>query len=272
MLNPVLKREIKSLFRSKKFFIGTGIYLLLLISSVNMIVANMQSSYMEPQDFQEVYYFMLGFQVLAIFLIVPATCGGSVSGERERQTLDLLLVTKMTPAQIIRGKIYSSLLTVTLIMLASLPVYGLLYYYGGISVLNFLSGTFYSLVTAVVMASLSVYASARFKRTTVAMVFIYLSVFVYSCVFILIVMLLTLLVGDGLYFLGFTVSFFNPVLNFVSLIDSQMGTDISWDMLSVFDFELENTYIYVWHINLITSAIFVYILNKLSIKAIDPLK
>ncbi len=274
MLNPILKREIKSLFRTPKFFMGAGIYVLLLTAGVNMLTLSIADSYygLMSYEFSATYYLMLGFQILAIVLVVPAVCGGTISGERERQTLDLLLVTKMTPSAIIRGKIYSSLLIVALLIAAALPVYGIIFYFGGLDIVNFVINTFYSFVVAVFVAYLSIFASAKFKKTTTAMVFTYLLMFIYTVVFFVLVMLFVLLVGDNAEILGGIVSFLNPVANFMSLVDSQVGTDVSWELLEAFDLDFENSYVYIWHINLVTSGVIIWILHKLSVRAIDPLK
>lgn len=274
MINPVLKREIKSLLRTPKFFIGISIYLLLLVVCVNMIVLNLQDSYygMEPDSVLGVYYFILSFQVLVLVMVVPSISGGAISNERERQTLDLLLVTKMTPEKIIRGKIYSSLLTVALLMLVTLPVYGILFYYGGVPYWYVIVNALYCMVVAVVIASIAIYASARFKKTTTAMVFTYLSVFIYTCVIVVVIALVAVLINNDFAELMMgAICFFNPIVNFISLLDSQLGTSISWDMLESFDIDLKNSYIYLWHINLITSGLFVWFVNKLSVKAVDPL-
>lgn len=272
MNNPVLKREIKSLLRTPKFLIGISVYLLFLVICVAMIFYNMSfaEGYISPSAVLGLYYFVLSFQIIVLIMVVPAVSGGAISNEREKQTLDLLLVTKMTPSCIILGKLYASLFTVACLLIVTLPVYAMLFYYGGISFGYIFINAVYCMVMAVVIAYVGIFASARFKKTTAAMVFTYISIFVYTCVLFFILMLLAVLLDEK--FIGFIACFFNPVFNVISLIDSQLGFGMTWDMLEAFDVDLQNNYIYAWHINLLTCAVLVRILHILSTKAIDPLK
>lgn len=274
MINPILKREIKSLMRTPKFLIGISVYLFFLVLGVNMILSNMNyMGFIEPESILGLYYAILGVQLFVLVLVVPAVSGGAISNEREKQTLDLLLVTKMTPSKIIKGKIYSSLFTVVCLLIVTLPIYALLFYYGGVPFWYILVNAFYCMLVAVVIAYIAVFASAKFKKTTTAMVFTYLSVFVYTCVVFFLIMLLSIWLGEDTgKCLMFFDCFFNPVFNFVSLIDSQLGMGMTWGVLESFGVDLCNKYIYVWHINILTSAVLVWLLHKLSVKAVDPLK
>src|SRR6185295_9683946 len=70
--------------------------------------------------------------VLLLAFITPALTAGAVSGERERRTLDLLLVTRASPLGLVLGKLAGSLLYVLFLLLAALPAFALVYLYGGV--------------------------------------------------------------------------------------------------------------------------------------------
>ncbi len=53
------------------------------------------------------------------------TDGRSISGERGRQTLELLLSTQATPLQIVTGKLFSSLSHAALLIVSSFPIIAL---------------------------------------------------------------------------------------------------------------------------------------------------
>jgi ABC-type Na+ efflux pump permease subunit len=59
---------------------------------------------------------LLMFELTIITLVVPASIYGAVAGERERATWEALILTPLTPAQIIAGKILWRVLIVALIM------------------------------------------------------------------------------------------------------------------------------------------------------------
>ena len=71
--------------------------------------------------------------------IVPAVTASSISGERERQTLDLMLTTRMSAGQIVGGKLLSALSTLLLLILSSFPAVAMVFVYGGITCRCFLT-------------------------------------------------------------------------------------------------------------------------------------
>lgn len=54
------------------------------------------------------YAYMIMLQFGMLVLVAPAMTAGSISGERERQTLDLLLVTNTGPVKLVLGKLLES--------------------------------------------------------------------------------------------------------------------------------------------------------------------
>ena len=69
-----------------------------------------------------------------LMFIMPALTAGSVSGERERQTLDLMLTTTMKPEDIIIGKLSASFGTMFILIVSSFPLLAVSFVYGGITV------------------------------------------------------------------------------------------------------------------------------------------
>ena len=77
--------------------------------------------------------FVASLEFLMLILIMPAMTAGSISGERERQTLDLMLTTCMTPADIVLGKLEAALGTMFLMVVSSLPILAMVFVYGGVT-------------------------------------------------------------------------------------------------------------------------------------------
>ena len=65
-------------------------------------------------------------QVALIVLLTPGLAAGMIAGETESGSWNLLRVTPMSPAKILRGKLISVLLTLALLLCATLPGYGVI--------------------------------------------------------------------------------------------------------------------------------------------------
>ncbi|HWE63663.1 MAG TPA: ABC transporter permease [Chloroflexota bacterium] len=71
-------------------------------------------------------------QLLLIVFITPATTAAAISGERQRQTLDLLLVTRLSSLGITVGKLLAAIAFDLLLILCSLPIFALVFLFGGV--------------------------------------------------------------------------------------------------------------------------------------------
>ena len=69
----------------------------------------------------QVFRALAGVVMATVALVVPGLVGPTISGERERQTLNLLLVTPLGPARIVLGKLVAALAFVVLLVIACLP-------------------------------------------------------------------------------------------------------------------------------------------------------
>ena len=70
-------------------------------------------------SFMDIYEFVTAIEFILLMFIVPAVTAASISGERERQTLDLMLTTQMTAAQIVTGKLMGALSSLFVLILSS---------------------------------------------------------------------------------------------------------------------------------------------------------
>ena len=60
--------------------------------------------------FMDMYELVATIEFVLLVFLSPAVTAASISGERERQTLDLMLSTQMTAAQVVVGKLMGCLL------------------------------------------------------------------------------------------------------------------------------------------------------------------
>jgi ABC-type transport system involved in multi-copper enzyme maturation permease subunit len=78
-------------------------------------------------------YTLLMVQYAAVLVLTPAFVAGTVAGERERGTLDLLLTTPLRDRDIVLGKLGAGLAQVGGVLLAGLPVLAATLVWGGVS-------------------------------------------------------------------------------------------------------------------------------------------
>ncbi|MFN5623454.1 MAG: ABC transporter permease [Planctomyces sp.] len=73
------------------------------------------------------------FDLWAMLLLLPALTCSAIAGERERQTLGLVLVSRMTPAGIVLEKFLARLLPMAWLLMLTGPLLGITYSMGGFS-------------------------------------------------------------------------------------------------------------------------------------------
>lgn len=114
--------------------------------------------------------------VLLLAFIPASLTAGAISGERERRTLDLMLVTRASTLGLVAGKLAGSVLYVLFLLVASLPAFALVYLFGGVPPVYIMLVLAVGGATAVVHASVGLVLSALLRRTVVASVAAYLVV------------------------------------------------------------------------------------------------
>jgi ABC-2 type transport system permease protein len=104
-------------------------------------------------------------QLSLVSLFAPALAAGSISGERERQTFDVLLVSRLSAAQIVWGKLVASVAFMLLLILSALPLFAAVFLFGGIDFEQFVITQLLTVTTAVSIGAVSLFLSAVFRRT-----------------------------------------------------------------------------------------------------------
>jgi ABC-type transport system involved in multi-copper enzyme maturation permease subunit len=122
----------------------------------------------------QVFRSLAGVVMATVALVVPALVGPTISGERERQTLDLLLVTPLGPGRIVLGKLIAALAFVVLLVIACLPLFSVAFLLGGVGMAEVLEVVAFTLVGAVTIGALSMLVSVLVRRVSSATVVSYL--------------------------------------------------------------------------------------------------
>ena len=176
--NPVYKRETRVNSRSLRLplilTVFNGILCAVALMNMYSVVSQVKATAtIQYSSFMEMYEFVATIEFILLTFIVPAVTASSISGERERQTLELMLTTQMTPAQIVNGKLMSALSTLLLLIISSFPAIMMVFVFGGITPIDVVALLLCYTAVALFAGSLGICFSALFKRSTVSTVATY---------------------------------------------------------------------------------------------------
>jgi ABC-type transport system involved in multi-copper enzyme maturation permease subunit len=115
-------------------------------------------------------------QMFLILFITPAFTATAVNGEKERQTFDLLLCSRLSAFSLISGKLLAGLMNSLLLIAASIPLFSLVFFFGGVSPLQAEQALAVSIATAVFAATLGIFCSALFQRPAVSTAITYMAI------------------------------------------------------------------------------------------------
>lgn len=176
--NPVYKRETRVNSRSLRLplilTVFNGILCAVALMNMYSVVSQVKATAtIQYSSFMEMYEFVATIEFILLTFIVPAVTASSISGERERQTLELMLTTQMTPAQIVNGKLMSALSTLFLLIISSFPAIMMVFVFGGITPIDVVALLLCYTAVALFAGSLGICFSSAFKRSTLSTVLTY---------------------------------------------------------------------------------------------------
>lgn len=181
MLNPILEKDIKTKMRGWRtpvllsiYALVLGLVLYLFFVSNNMLFNYTGYATFNPRIAVNAYNTIAIFQFGLLMLIVPALTATAISGERERQTLDLMLCSDISAWSVITGKLTVSIAHIMLLVVVSIPILGMVFLFGGITFGDMLLLFLFYVVTALMTASLGIFFSTLFRKNVTAIISTYI--------------------------------------------------------------------------------------------------
>lgn len=176
--NPVLTRELRGRIRGRRAMVMLVAYLAITALVTLLVYAAAASSFSRGINDPEagrgigkgIFLTVMVATLVQVCVISPALTAGAISGEKERQTYDLLLISLLSPWQIVVGKLVAALAFALLLIIAALPLAGLSFLFGGVSGAELIIGIIGVLVTAVCYATIGLLASGLMRSTLSATV------------------------------------------------------------------------------------------------------
>ncbi|MGE7112503.1 ABC transporter permease [Lysinibacillus sp. NPDC047702] len=265
--NPVLVKELKLRFRSFKSFSGLMFYLAVLcifIAGFLLLTTEFTGrGFFRPDTSFMMFAVLTILQMALVLFITPSLTAGAISSEREKQTLNILLTTTQSSTQIIIGKLLSSVAFLVLMLIAGLPLYSLVFLFGGVSPSQLISIFLFYLVTVVAIGSIGVMFSTITKRTIVAMIATYGSIIFLGGItafFFFLTMAFHQMgnnIGTNTSYMTYFWASINPGALMLTLISPEMGDALS---------ELSGVKLPVWITYLIAYILIIVLCLTIAIK------
>ncbi|MCU0492661.1 MAG: ABC transporter permease [Chloroflexaceae bacterium] len=171
--NPVLSKELRRRIRGARAAVILTLYLTLTGIITLLIYLAITSSFgAGPTDLEAgptigrfIFLTVMTAALVQVCIITPSLTAGSVVGEKERESYDLLLTTLLSPLQIVLGKLAAALAFAMLLIMAVLPLAGLSFLFGGVSGTEMALGIVGLAVTAVLYATVGLFWSTVMRTT-----------------------------------------------------------------------------------------------------------
>ena len=246
-INPIYERENRVSTRSLKLSMAILIFNFI-VAAVTLIEMNevvdyaRKTSIIDYTSFLQIFKIIIFLPAILLIFVAPSFISGSISDERQRGTLEILLTTKMTARSIVFGKFLSLFASIMLILVSQLPIMAILFLYGGISVLDIIKLVINFVVFVILIISMGIFCSSIVVKTSVATALVYstvLGLFVGTLVLYFLAANSFMMNENnslGILFIRFSkfVLLFNPLVSMDFLLSKIMGEDSSDILVSLF--------------------------------------
>lgn len=172
--NPIVKKDLQVTVRSMRISWGLFIYegALAIAFLLALRVIQSMGTYLSSGNIYSylIYLFPVTavVQVCIVALYVPIITASSISGERERQTFDIMLTTCMSPLSIVSGKVASAVLRILFLVAASTPIMALSFVVGGLSWINLFYYLLALILFSVFSGSIGILSSSLCQKSITA--------------------------------------------------------------------------------------------------------
>ncbi len=235
IVNPITKKDLTITSRSMRFAWGLFAYEAVLAFVFQIAMSMSGFSYGTGDINSDRLSRLVALfpsisiaQLCIVALIVPITTAASITGEKERQTFDIMLTTQISPLSIVTGKIMTSVIRIMMYVTASIPVMAVGFTIGGLSWWALFFYLILVLILAVFESSVGLFCSSVCKKsiTSIVMSYIILAV-VYGGSFIpfLIALFINEFLSTGVmtdtfgsqlsYSIGLLSVIGNPIITFI---------------------------------------------------------
>ena len=170
MLGAVFEREVQAVPRARGLYVARAVYcgaLLGIVATCWLVVTGTQAvtTAGDTARFGATLLRILAPLQLSLAMLAAAmTSTVAVSSEKDRRTLELLLISRLTDGQLVLGKLAGSLLRVLLLLVAAVPVFVIASLFGGVTMPQL--ARLFVVTSAAALAAASVATCVAFWKDT----------------------------------------------------------------------------------------------------------
>lgn len=180
---PLVSKELQEQSSRRRTFVLRVVYAILaFLAAFSFSFDTLHRTWETPFAIlgkgQELFSFFVLLQFFGIYLFMPALCCNLITSEKERDTLSLLFLTRLSPWGILIGKFLSRFLAMLLFLALSLPLFGYAYSLGGFETEQIWCAAWVLFVASLQVGSFALLCSCWFRRTVGAFIASYVFGFV----------------------------------------------------------------------------------------------
>ena len=177
-LNPIVKKDIKVQSRSMKMSWGVFSYelILALVFFLFMLIIRNRNMYSTDNIYSAMvwlYPVLAVTQFVILGIVTPVRTASSISGEKVRQSFDIMMTTSMSPFSVIIGKVMTATVQSMFYVIASMPVMALCFVIGGMSWSYLFWFLAISLLISLFSASIGILCSSLCRKSISAVIMSY---------------------------------------------------------------------------------------------------
>ena len=165
---PLLAKELtEQAARKRTYVIRFGYTALLFVVTCVLFYGNLSSDGTTSVlgRGRPMFNQLVTLQFWGIYLLLPATVCSVISSEKEKDSLSLLMLTTLTPWQIIIQKLFGRLIPMFTFLFISFPLMAIAFSNGGVTSSHMWSGILLLALTCLQVGSFSIACSAFFRTT-----------------------------------------------------------------------------------------------------------
>lgn len=169
---PLIQRELTELSQKRRTYIlravcvavFTLVFLLMYVSVMSR-ARNMMWILGQGREMVSVLFVTI---MITIYALGPAMTCGAITTEKEKQTLGLLMISRIRPGGLVFEKMVSRALPLISLIVASSPLFAICYLFGGLSLEETLAGVLVILLVLYQIICVSVFCSAILETSIAA--------------------------------------------------------------------------------------------------------
>ncbi len=172
VFNPLLSKELRTRLRNRYSLAVVTLDLLVVgsIAVVFLLQHQRLGSGQSQVDGSQLFEALAIFQLCLILFTVPASMASTISGERQRETWDLLWITRLSSFDIVWAKLLAGVAINILLLFAALPLLGAVFLLGGVTTMDVVHTYLVFLATILLLSAMSMLVSVVNSRPIVCVI------------------------------------------------------------------------------------------------------